>query len=142
MLGIEHSLFGAPGSPPFLPSDFFALLLFFAFDSEHFFFEFITQVPPGEKTVGRLQARLLAFDFDAGRFVTELNTGGGFIDLLPAFSRAANKLFRQIGFTDMELFHAFMQLFPFFLSDHEKRKSRPNEKEQRQKFKFRLASLF
>jgi hypothetical protein len=142
LFGLEHFLLRATGSAPFLPSDFFAFLFLFTFDAKHFFFKLVAQVPAGEIPIGGLQARLAAFDSNAGRFVAELNTGGGLIDFLPAFAGPADKLLRQIRLADVELFHALMQRLPFLLSDHGKRKSRPNQKEQRQKLKFRLATKF
>ena len=143
--GIEHFVFSAAGTAAFLAPDFFLLLPSFAFDAENFFFKFVAQIAPGEKAVRRLQARLLAFYFDAGRRVTQLNARGGFVHFLPAGARRADKLLGQIGLTDLQLVHPRLQLFPFFLCDHGARKSRRGEKAQRkarQNFKFRLAKDF
>lgn len=120
----QHFFFSPARTPAFLPPDFFALLLFRTFDPGHFFFEFITQFTAREKSVRRLQARLLTFYFNAGRRVPELHARRGFINFLPAFAGAANKLLAQILCADSERRHPRTQFFPFFRRDHPESKPR------------------
>ena len=71
--------------------------------------------------------------------MNQLHTGGGFIHLLAALAGCTNKLLGQVRLADSQLVHPLLKLFPFFLRNHEKRKTRRTAKEQVQKFKFRLA---
>ena len=143
--GIKHFVFRAAGAAALLSTGFFALLLLFAFNAADFFFEFIAQVAAGEKPVGSLQARFLTPDFDAGGLMQQLDAGGGFVHLLSALAGPSDKLLRQVGLTDLQLVHPFLQFFPLLLCDHAQRKACPiasrNGKRTRF-FKFQLAKEF
>ncbi len=114
----KHFLLGAAGSPALLATDFLLRLALLTFDADPFFFDPIAEIPPGKKTVGCLQARLLTSDFDAGGRMAQLHAGRRFIDFLPALAGTADKLLGEIGLADPERRHPLIQFFPFFLRNH------------------------
>ena len=60
----------------------------------------------------------LALDLDFGRAMAQVDAGAGFVDLLPAVSRAANKALDEILVQDPQLLHAELQGGFFMRADH------------------------
>ena len=103
----------AAGLAAFLAANFLAGLLLGGFFPEGNRLELFTKRYPSVVAVHGLGAVLLAFDFDAGGFVLQVDAGGGFVDLLTAVSGATDEFFDEVVVEDAELFHADTE-FSFF----------------------------
>lgn len=88
--------FCSSATPVFLFSDFFLFQGGGAFGAEQFFFEQFAQTPSGVKAVEGLAAGFLHFYFQLAGLVAQINTGGGFVDLLAAGAGAADEFFFQV----------------------------------------------
>jgi len=92
---VEHTVFGTAGSAAFLAADFFVSLLSGGSFAIAEFFESFAEFASGDVAVEFAGALLLAFDFDAGGDVFEVNTGGGFVDFLTSVTTACDKFFDE-----------------------------------------------
>ena len=79
------------GSSPFLPADFFDLLLPLGLSALFNFLNTITDFPTGEEAVHLAGALSLALDFDSARLVMKVDAGAGFVDFLSPVTCASDK---------------------------------------------------
>jgi len=108
----------AAGSAAFLAADFFEALLAGGFFAEGDFFELVAEFAAGEEAVEGAGAFGVAFDFEAGGEVLEIDAGAGLVDLLSSVSGAADEFFGEVFLADAEFLHAFLQGVSFFAADH------------------------
>ncbi len=115
VLALEADVFLAlaAGLAALLAADFFLGLFAGGLFAEFDRLELFTKLHSGVVAVHGLGAVLLAFDFDAGGFVFQVNAGGCLVDFLAAVAGAADELFDEVLVEDVEFFHAFAQ-FGFF----------------------------
>jgi MFS family permease len=92
----EQLQLGAPGALSFLAANPGDLLLLGGLSSSELGFELVKQDSPGEKTIKRLRALLLALHANTGRPVIENNTARYLINILAAGSRRSNESFFQV----------------------------------------------
>ena len=92
----EQLELGAPGALSSLAANPGDLLLLGGLSSSELGFELVKQDSPGEKTIKRLRALLLALHANTGRPVIENNTARYFINILAAGSGRSNESFFQV----------------------------------------------
>lgn len=117
MLGIEHLFLCAAGTAALLAADFFHFLALPAFGAFSHGFELIQEEPSSEKSVQRLGALGLTFDFDAAGAMAQDDAGGDFIHVLPAGAAGADEAFLEIRFRHAEARHALLERFGFIGGD-------------------------
>ena len=110
----EQLELGAPGAPSFLPPNPGDLLLVGGFSAFELGLELVEQNSPGEKTIKRLRALLLALHANTGRSVIENNATRYFINILAAGSGGPNELFFQVLLSNTENLHSVLQKFLFY----------------------------
>lgn len=109
----EHPLLGAARAPSLLTPDLGGLLLFRRLGSFKLSLDLIQQDSSSQEAIERLRALLLAPDPDTGRPMVEQDASRGFIDLLPARARRADKLLINILLPNAQSPHVLEELFFF-----------------------------
>jgi hypothetical protein len=116
----EHSVFRRAGTFSFLAAGFFDARSLgigsFAADG----FDFIQQQFPGDEAVHALLAGFLAFHLNAAGAMQQHDTGGNFVDVLPAMAAGANEGFLNIALAQAEGGHALGQLIFLVETDGER----------------------
>lgn len=86
-------------------------LALFLFGMTTALFDFVAEEVAGDLAIEIAGAFLLAFDFDAGREVFEVDAGGGLIDFLTAGTGASDEAFEDVGLEYPESGHPFEELW-------------------------------
>ena len=107
------------GSSPFLPADFFDLLLPLGLSALFNFLNTITDFPTGEEAVHLARALSLALDFDSTRLVMKVDAGVGFVDFLSPMTSAPDKSLDEVILQNSKAGHPSLQGFTFVLTNHE-----------------------
>ena len=84
-----------------------------AFFSQALFFNAFAKFTAREVAVHFARPVALAFEFDAGWLVLEVNAGRGLVDLLSPATTAQDEFLRQVIFTDVHARHELSQDVPF-----------------------------
>jgi hypothetical protein len=110
----EQLELGAPRALSFLPANSGDFLFLGGLSSSELGFELVQQDSPGEKTIKRLRALLLALHANTGRPVMKNNAGRYFINFLAAGSGRPDELFFQVLLSNTESLHSVLQKFLFY----------------------------
>ena len=97
---LKHLRFGPSGTPALLAAYLLASFLFGRLSAHNERFDLIDENPSGKKPVQRLRSLLLAFDFDAGRRMFQIDARGRLIDFLSALFTGKHEKLDNIGFPD------------------------------------------